>query len=136
MEKTEHAKITNDTEFYGFLNGMDIIVAGKITEILRSPAVCAIYENDTFASVVEEIIRRHGTFYTGVEAKKIAPWNIMNTCIYAAKFHYIESDTKSTNPAYEDFDWCVLDNIQYAYGMHLDKLFNDGTLTGRYDNIL
>ena len=125
--------VTDDTEFYGFLNGMKIDDAEKIAEILHSPALCPIYENDTFASVVEEIIKRHGTFYTGTEAKEIAPWEIRDTTVFVAKFHYIEGDIKSTNPAYKDFDWCVLDNIQYAYGIYLDKQFNEGKLTGRYD---
>lgn len=106
--------VTDDTEFYGFLNGMKIEDAEKIAEILHSPAICSIYENDTFASVVEEIIKRHGTFYTGIEAKEIAPWEIRDTTVFVAKFHYIEGDIKSTNPAYKDFDWCVLDNIQYG----------------------
>ena len=62
----EKILVTNDDEFYGFLIGMGIDDAEKITETLRSKAVCAVaHEDETEQDVIDEIIRRNGVFYTG-----------------------------------------------------------------------
>lgn len=126
-EKTKLV-ITNDTEFYGFLNGMDIIDAGKVAEILRSQAMCAIYENDTRQNVVDEIISREGVFYTGLEAKYLAPWVITNTQLYFAKFKFNENEPRPTNPAYGDYNWVILDGIQFQYAKYIESKIQNNEL--------
>lgn len=119
----------NDAEFYGFLNDMDIIAAGKTTEILRSEPKSKIYENDTNASVVEEIVRREGIFYNGIETKEFAPWNNPYTDVYSAKFGYLENEPRPVNPNYAEYDWCVLNPIQYMYGKYLQNEIANGRLS-------
>lgn len=119
----------NDTEFYGFLNDVDIIDAGKITESLRKEAICKIHNDDTAASVVEEIVRRSGTFYDGIETKKLAPWHPLYTDVYSAKYGYLDGETKPVNPELSDFDWCVLSPIQYMYGRYLTEKIKNGDLS-------
>lgn len=121
--------IQNDNEFYGFLNGIDIIAAGKMTETLRTKSVCSIHENDTNADVVEEVVRRGGTFFDGIETKKVAPWTPMYTDVYSARFNYLESETRPVNPAYADFDWCVMGPVQYMYGKYLQEEIAAGRLS-------
>lgn len=119
----------NDTEFYGFLNSMDIIAAGKVTELLRNDPKCKIYENDTNASVVEEIVRRGGTFYDGIETKKFAPWDHPYTDVYSAKFGYLDGEPRPVNPNYAEYDWCLLNPIQYMYGKYLQEEIANGNLS-------
>ena len=121
--------IIKDDEFYGFLNGVDIIAAGKITEKLRDKSVSKIYEDDTNAEVVEEVVRRGGTFFDGIETKKIAPWAPMYTDVYSARFGYLEGETRPVNPALADFDWCVLGPVQYMYGKYLQAMIEKGELS-------
>lgn len=121
--------IKDDNEFYGFLNGIDIIAAGKMTETLRAKSVCCIRENDTNAEVVEEVVRRGGTFFDGIETKKIAPWTPMYTDVYSARYKYLDGETRPVNPAYADFDWCVLGPVQYMYGNYLQEEIAKGRLS-------
>lgn len=71
--------IENDTEFYGFLTGSDIMTAAEVVRYLRIKAKCHIHNGDLERDVVEEIVRRGGTFYTGTEAKPIVPWDMIYT---------------------------------------------------------
>ncbi len=96
--------IENDTEFYGFLTGSDIMTAAEVVRYLRIKAKCHIHNGDLERDVVEEIVRRGGTFYTGTEAKP-------------------------KNPAYAECNWLVIDIAQYMYGMYLQQKIEKGELT-------
>ena len=126
--QTNTLTITNDTEFYGFLNDLDVINAGKIAEILRSEADSEIYENDTQKNVVEEVVRRKGVIFTGLEAKKIAPWTIVHTQFYFARFEYLENETRPVDTAFADYDWVLLNGIQYRYAKYLKDKLEKGEL--------
>lgn len=121
--------IENDTEFYGFLTGLDIENAAKAVKFLRSKALCCIHEGDLERDVVEEIVRRGGTFYTGTEAKPIVPWNMIYTDVCAASCKWLEGEEKPKNPAYAECNWLVVDIVQYAYGMYLQQKIEKGELT-------
>lgn len=119
----------NSDNFYGFLDDLDAATAEQISEHLRSGAVNAIYDGDTRGQVVEEIVFRGGTLYDGVEAKEAVPWVVNDSKICAAKFPYRDGETHKHTAGFEEFDWCVIDDIQYMYGKHLQKLVEEGTLT-------
>lgn len=121
--------IEKDTEFYGFLTGADIVTAAKIVEFLRAKAVCAIHENDTERDVVEEIVRRGGTFYTGTEAKPIVPWNMYYTDVCAASCKWLDDEPRPKNPAYAECNWLVIDIAQYMYGKYLQTKIERGELS-------
>lgn len=127
VSKTQH--IHNESEFYGFLEELDIATADQIAEHLGSDAVEAIYEGDTRGKVVEEIVFRGGTLYTGAEAKESVPWVVNDTKICAGKFPYLDGETHKTAQGFEDYDWRALDDIQYMYGKFLQQLIEDGKLT-------
>lgn len=121
--------VEHDTEFHGFLTGSDIITAAKVAEMLRSKASCAIHEDDLERDVVEEIVRRDGTFYTGTEAKPIVPWNMIYTDVCAASCKWLDDESRPKNPAYAECNWLVLDVAQYMYGKFLQAQIEKGVLT-------
>lgn len=120
--------IENDTEFYGFLSGVDIITAAKVTELLRAPASCAIHENDRGRDVTEEIVRRNGTFYTGTEARLIVPWTMTSTDVCVASCGYLDGEPRPANPAFAEKDWIPLNIGQYMYGKYLQTKIEKGEL--------
>ena len=121
--------VLNNDSFYGFVEELDEATAEQITEHLLSDALSPIYEGDTKGQVVEEIIFRGGTLYTGTEAKEAVPWVVKNdTKICAASFPYRDGETRKQAQGYEDHDWRVLDDIQYMYGKHLQQLVAEGNL--------
>lgn len=133
--------ITNDTEFYGLLNNVDIISAAKIAELLRMPAICEIHEDGknideqkrrTSQAVVHEIIRRDGIFYTGLEASleatHLASWN-MSADVCVARIGWLDGEIKPINPAYAEYDWVILNLAQYMYGKYLQAKIEKGELT-------
>lgn len=132
VNKKQH--IQNESEFYGFLDELDSATAEQIAEHLTSDAVGAIYEGDTKGKVVEEIVFRGGTLFTGAEAKEVVPWVVSDTHICAAKFPYRDGDTRKKAQGFEEFDWCALDDIQYMYGKFLQQLIEGGKLTINTDN--
>ncbi len=121
--------IENDTEFYGFLTGSDIMTAAEVVRYLRTKAKCPIHNGDLERDVVEEIVRRGGTFYTGKEAKPIVPWDMIYTDVCAASCKWLDGETKPKNPAYAECNWLVIDIAQYMYGMYLQQKIEKGELT-------
>ena len=129
MPVNKKQPIQNESPFYGFLDELDSATAEQITDHLMSDAVGAIYEGDTRGQVVEEVVFRGGTLYSGIEAKEAVPWVVSDTSICAASFPYLKDETPKTASGFEERDWCVLDDIQYMYGRHLQKLIEEGTLS-------
>lgn len=121
--------IEHDNEFHGFLTNADIMTAAEVTRYLRSKAICAIYDGDLECEVVEEIVRRGGTFYTGTEAKPIVPWNMIYTDICAASCKWLDGEVKPKNPAYAECNWLVIDIAQYMYGRYLQTKIERGELS-------
>ena len=119
----------NNDSFYGFVEELDEATAEQITEHLLSDAIAPIYDGDNKGQVVEEIIFRGGNLYTGTEAKEAVPWVVNDTKICAAKFPYREGEIRKQAQGYEEYDWRVLDDIQYMYGKHLLQLVAEGKLT-------
>lgn len=120
--------IENDTEFYGFLTGADLMTAAKAARFLRSKAECFINDGDLERDVVEEIVRRGGTFYTGTEAKPIVPWDMVYTDVCAASCKWLDGESRSKNPAYAEQNWLLVDIAQYMYGKYLQAKISEGTL--------
>lgn len=121
--------IENCKDYYGFLNGFDIVAAGKLTEDLRAEALDAINNITIAGNVVEEIIRRNGEFFTGKEASAIAPWNITQLDVFYARYKYYDHEERPENPDFQDYDWCILSIPQYMYGIYLKKKLEAGELT-------
>lgn len=116
--------IENSKDYYGFLNGYDIIDAAKLTEELRKPSLENINDVTIASDVVEEVIRRDGDFFTGTEAKPIAPWDIKYTNVYFARYKFYDDEPRPVNPAYHTYDWIPLLVAQYMYGKYLTDKVN------------
>lgn len=121
--------IENCKDYYGFLNGFDIVAAGKLTEDLRAEALDEINDVTIAGNVVEEIIRRNGEFFTGKEASAIAPWNITQLDVFYARYKYYDHEKRPENPDFHDYDWCILSIPQYMYGIYLKRKLEAGELT-------
>lgn len=120
--------IENDTEFYGFLTGADLKTAARIVESLRNEAVCYIHKGDLERDVVEEIVRRGGTFYTGTEAKHLVPWDMIYTNLCAASCKWLDDEPRPKSPAFAECNWLIIDPAQYMYGKYLQAKIADGSL--------
>lgn len=121
--------IEHDTEFHGFLTGSDVVTAAEVVRYLRTTAVCAIHDGDLECEVVEEIVRRGGTFYTGTEAKPIVPWNMIYTDVCAASCRWLDDEPRPKNPAYAECNWLLIDIAQYMYGKYLQTKIERGELS-------
>lgn len=115
-------------EFYGFNKNFDENNTAKLHDLLCCESSCPIYEHDTDKEVVEEIVRREGTFYTGPEARSIIPWKQKND-VCVAKIKYLDTEIRPQNPGFAECDWIVLNPLQYVYGVYLQKQIADGKLT-------
>lgn len=104
------------------------MTAAKIAQFLRSEAQCFINMGDLERDVVEEIVRRGGTFYTGTEAKPIIPWDMIYTDICAASCKWLDGEPRPKNPAYAKQNWLLVDVAQYMYGKHFQDKIAEGTL--------
>ena len=121
--------IENSKDYYGFLNGLDIVAAGKITEDMRKDAIDNINDIVIASEVVEEIIRREGEFFTGKEAQAIAPWELKHLDVFYARYKYLDNEPRPENPDFHDYDWCILSIPQYMYGIYLQKKIKAGELS-------
>lgn len=120
--------INNCQDFHGFLNGLDIVRAGKIAEAMTTRASEPVGEYTTIYETTEEIIRRGGTFLTGREAKPLAPWEIKHMDVYFARYKYLPDEPRPENPDWGDYQWQALDTLQYIYGTYLEKKIRDGSV--------
>lgn len=123
--------IENCSDYYGFLNGFDIVTAGKITEQLQEhiPVEYAFRGCTVASEIIEEIMRRPNVeILSGSEAKKIAPWKITQTSINYIRFGYLPEDSRPTDPGYADYDWFIPSYAQYVYACYLLNLIKEGYL--------
>lgn len=118
-----------EDEFYGFGVGADPKTAAVIIDYLCRKASDCIYENDTGAEVVEEIIRRGGEFFDNVETRRLAPWKTEYNDICSARFRYRNGEKRPSHPVYAVQDWVVLTIPQFQYGLYLQKKIAEGSLT-------
>lgn len=121
--------IEHDTEFHGFLTGADVMTAARIVESLRAEAICAIHSGELECEVVEEIVRREGTFYTGTEAKPLVPWDMIYTNLCAASCKWLDDEPRPKSPAFAECNWLVIDPAQYMYGKYLQTKIERGELS-------
>lgn len=115
-------------EFYGFADNITVTTLDKLREMLTCEASNKIYVGDTLTDVVEEVVRREGTFYTGVEAKPLVPWKMTYTDVCVAKIKYLDTETRPQNPGFAEFDWILLHEIQYEYGVYLQQQISASNL--------
>ena len=112
------------SKYYGFDIPLNTTVRQKLDNVLLyASAPVLIYEDDRAIDVVEEVIRRNGTLFTGEEAKTIVPWTIDDPehCFFA-KFDYLPEETERPKSKwYKDNDWVFLNDIQYLYAKYLQK---------------
>lgn len=121
--------INGDTEFHGFLNGLDITVANELVKELREKAMSTIADKTSAKDVAEEVVRRNGTLYRAAEARPIAPFEIKYDDTFFARFGYLEGERRPPNPAYAEYDWCVLNVWQYSYATYLQKAIKEKKLS-------
>lgn len=120
----------NDNSLYfGFLNGVHPTLQDRAKRYLSGTSIEKIASHTIASDVVEEIVRRDGTFYTADEARAVAPFEIMYDDIFCASFRYIDGDSKPPNPAYSERNWCCLTVYQYSYGVYLTRLIAESKLT-------
>ena len=86
------------------------------------------FKDQIKTNVVEEIVRRGGTFYTGTEAKPIVPWDMVYTDVCAASCKWLDGESRPKNPAYAEQNWLLVDIAQYMYGKYLQAKISEGTL--------
>lgn len=115
--------------FFGFLDNMPEPVRGTVLQTLTSKSMDTLPNHTIGSDVVEEIIRRGGTFYTAEEAKYHAPFPIDYDDVFFASFKFLDDEPRPANPNYGDLNWCVLHIHQYCYGVYLVNAINDGKLT-------
>lgn len=123
--------IENSTDYFGFLNGLDIVTAGKLVEKLQEhlPDKYAFRGCTVASDIIEEIMRRPNVeILSGTEAAKIAPWKISQTTINYIRFGYLPDDSRSEDPAYAEYDWFIPSLAQYAYARYLLRIMKEGYL--------
>lgn len=127
--KMKDKMILNDTEFYGLLNGIDIQSAEKIAETLHKEVDCRNFEKMTEGKVVEEIIRRGGTFLTRTEVEQILPKKIKDNGFVRAWLGFLGGKEVPEGYEFSESDWVTLDMTQYIYGMYLLDRIELGALS-------
>ncbi|MCR5168611.1 MAG: hypothetical protein K6C13_15570 [Oscillospiraceae bacterium] len=133
-ERNEVYDVNNNYEFYGFETAFTGKNNDTVVDFLRSKPYMEIYENDSRAEVVEEIVRRNGEFYDYQNAKDLTPWKLTETEMCFARFGYLPDETRPPNPGYAEYDWVVLNPIQFLYGVFLQQMIAQGSL--RIENIV
>jgi len=123
--------IENCTDYYGFLNGLDIVTAGKLVEQLQEPLSDkhAFKGCNVASEIIEEIMRHPNVeILSGTEAAKIAPWTITYTDINYMRFGYLPDEPRPEDPAYAEYDWYIPTLIQYTYAKYLLRIIKEGYL--------
>ena len=115
-------------DFFGFLIGQDVELVKIATEYFNEEAQSEIYPNDTTQAVVEEVILRDGEFFTGLEAKEIAPWEIQHTNLCFARFKYLDNEERPIESGWADYDWVALSPLQHRYGIYLQEALAAGKI--------
>ena len=116
------------SEFYGFGAGQKGCVEEQLRKFLEGNYGNHIYENDTGAEVVEEIIRRGGEFFDGPEADKIVPFEKTDGTIPVARYKYLDGEARPSKITYAIYNYAVISFVQYEYGLYLQELIRDGDL--------
>lgn len=114
-----------NTPFFGFIESLAPAMRDRAIRCLNSTSIDSVGEFVTAGDVVEEIVRRGGTFYTAEEARPIAPFTIKRDDTFCASFPYIKGERIPPNPAYAKRNWCALIVTQYCYGVYLTNLISE-----------
>ncbi|MBQ8904690.1 MAG: hypothetical protein IJY73_10500 [Oscillospiraceae bacterium] len=124
--------IENCTDYYGFLNGVDIVTAGKLVEKLQAemPEKYAFKGLTVGSEIIEEIMRHPGVeILPGEEAAKVAPWEINYKDINYIRFKYLPDEPIPDDPGYAEYDWYIPTFEQYAYACYLKRNIDAGLIT-------
>ncbi|MBQ8780695.1 MAG: hypothetical protein IJZ72_03355 [Oscillospiraceae bacterium] len=124
--------IENCGDYYGILNGLDIVTAGKFVEKLRAevPEKYAFKGLTVGSEIIEEIMRHPEVeILSGEEAAKTAPWEITYKDINYIRFKYLPDEPVPDDPAYAEYDWYIPTLAQYAYACYLKRNIDAGLIT-------
>lgn len=111
--------------YFGFLETLDPQARAKAVRHLAGNSISQIEQHTIGSDVVEEIIRRHGDFYTADEARKLNLFTVEHDDSFFARFPFIEGDT-ATGP--DGIRWRSITVIQYCYGIYLRNLLVSGKI--------
>lgn len=122
-------KYKHNTPYFGFLEGISPRLEERAKRKLTGTSICRIGTHTIASDVVEEIVRRGGVFYTADEARGIAPFNIRYDDVFCASFRYLDNENDPSDTCASECGWCALTVYQYSYGIYLQKLIANGTIS-------
>lgn len=122
-------KDKSNAPYFGFLESVSPRIKKRAGRRLSGTSICRIGTHIIASDVVEEIVKRGGTFYTADEARSIAPFSIMYDDVFVASFKNPDSEPAPPGISVSGFSWCALTVYQYSYGIYLQKLIRNGTIT-------
>ena len=119
-------KNIHNTPYFGFLEGINPKLKERAKRKLTGTSICKLGTHTIAGDVVEEIVRRGGVFYTADEARSISPFIIEYDDVFCACFRYLDNEKA---PDTSECGWCALTVYQYSYGIYLQKLIANGTIS-------